>query len=81
MLPSSQTKNPSVLNPAPSSVHPTELSLARFALNEMGVKTRKKLATHLESCPECRKTVARHHELARRYRDLERRAISSAVNP
>jgi hypothetical protein len=61
--------------------HPTELWLARFASNDIGLKNRKMVALHLETCADCRKTVSRHRELARRYRDFERRAIFNPTNP
>lgn len=61
--------------------HPTELWLARFAANDMGPKRKKVVAAHLETCAECRNIVSRHRELARRYRDFERRVISAATNP
>jgi hypothetical protein len=63
------------------TAHPTELWLARFASNDVGSKRKKTVALHLETCADCRQVVSRHRELARRYRDLERRAILSATNP
>ena len=82
MDPESQTSPEEVLDGSakPSSStsgtsHPTERVLARFASNEMGPQRKKLIARHLETCPDCRKAVTRFHDIARRYRDLERRAI------
>jgi anti-sigma factor RsiW len=55
--------------------HPMDRLLKSFAVNEMGPQRKKMVVRHLENCEECRTTVARHRELARRYRDLERSAI------
>jgi anti-sigma factor RsiW len=63
-------------NPA-SGLCPDERWLARFASNEMGPQRKKKVTRHMESCAACRGKVARHHEMARRYRDFERQAISA----
>ena len=78
---SSQTISGTVTGCDAPQSHPTELWLARFASNDVGSKRKKSVALHLETCAECRKIVARHRELARRYRDFERRAIFSATNP
>jgi predicted anti-sigma-YlaC factor YlaD len=67
-------------NNASLPAHPTELWLARFASNEVGIQRRKEVSLHLETCQDCRKIVSRHRELARRYRDLERRAIFNPTN-
>lgn len=42
----------------------------------MGPRPKKKVVLHLETCADCRKTVERFHDIARRYRELERRAIA-----
>jgi len=83
---SSETTTTAVLDGLASPViqtaeqcHPTERSLGRFVANELGPQRKKTVVRHLESCAECRKTVARLHEVARRFRDLERRAIAFAV--
>jgi hypothetical protein len=56
--------------------HPTERALSRFAANEMGTQRKRSMVQHLETCQDCQRTVTRLHEIARRYRDLERRAIA-----
>ena len=61
--------------PITEAGHPADRLLKSFAANEMGPQRKKMVVRHLENCVECRSTVARHHELARRYRDLERSAI------
>jgi len=70
MDPEPQTTSTAVLDG-----HPTERSLARFAANDMGPQRKKVIVRHLETCQDCRKAVTRFHDIARRYRDLERRAI------
>jgi len=77
---SSQTFVPTVPETTAALFHPTELWLARFASNDAGIKRRKMVALHLETCAECRIIVSRHRELTRRYRDFERRAISNAMD-
>jgi len=64
-------------SPPPSELCPSDLWLARLASNDVGPQRKKKLARHLENCPACRAKVARHHEMARRYRDFERQAIAA----
>jgi len=59
-------------------VHPSEHALERYAINEMGLQSRKRLKSHLEGCIDCRNSVAKSREVARRYRDLERVAITRA---
>jgi anti-sigma factor RsiW len=43
----------------------------------MGPQRKKKVTRHVEDCAGCRAKVARHHEIARRYRDFERQAIAA----
>jgi hypothetical protein len=59
-------------------VHPSEHALERYVANEMGLQSRKRLKSHLEGCIDCRKLVAKSREVVRRYRDLERAAITRA---
>jgi len=73
---SPQTILPVVLSGTTETAHPTERSLSRYAAGEMGPQRKKIVARHLENCADCRKTVAHLHEIARRFRDLERRAIA-----
>jgi anti-sigma factor ChrR (cupin superfamily) len=87
MDPESKTLPAEVLDGSakPSSLladtsHPTERVLARFASNEMGPQRKKLIARHLETCPDCRKAVTRFHDIGRRYRDLERRAIQHVAS-
>jgi len=61
--------------PSTESAHPTDRLLRSFAANEVGPQRKKTVVRHLETCEECRSEIARHRELARRYRDLERSAI------
>jgi hypothetical protein len=86
MDPESRTTSAEVLDGGaePSSSisgtsHPTERVLRRFACNEMGPQRKKLIARHLETCSDCRKAVTRLHDIARRYRDLERRAIQQVA--
>jgi len=65
-------------NPDPAA-HPAERALSRYAANDMGARTKKSVAQHLEGCEDCRKVVSRYHALARTYRDWERTAISHAA--
>ena len=51
-----------------------------FASNEMGPRAKRGVVAHLEGCAECRKIVARHREIARRFRDLERKAIAHVAS-
>jgi hypothetical protein len=37
------------------------------------------VAQHLETCEDCRKVVARHHAIARTFRDWERSGILQAA--
>jgi hypothetical protein len=46
----------------------------------MGPQRKKKIALHLETCGGCREKVARHRELARRYREFERQSIASSAS-
>ncbi len=57
--------------------HPTERALQRYASNECGPQRRKKVAKHLEECSDCRASVIRLHDVARRFRDFEGAAIAS----
>jgi anti-sigma factor ChrR (cupin superfamily) len=59
--------------------HPPERALIRYASNEMGLRPKKVVGKHLETCADCRKCVARLHAMARTFRDWERSAISQAV--
>jgi hypothetical protein len=69
------------MNTTSTLSHPSELWLARFASNDVGLKRRKSFALHLEACADCRKIVSRHREMVRRYRDFERCAISNTMHP
>jgi predicted anti-sigma-YlaC factor YlaD len=71
-----ETISPDVLSESAEIAHPTERALGRFAANEMGSQRKKMVTRHLENCAECRNAVSRLHEIARRFRDLERRAIA-----
>jgi len=57
--------------------HPSERQLGRYASNEMGRQAKKRIATHLDLCCECRQTVLRSREVSRRFRDLERAAFAA----
>ena len=76
-MPASHQTTPGlVLSDVTETPHPTERSLGRYAVNEMGPQRKKIVVRHLETCADCRKTVARLVEISRRFRDLERRAIA-----
>jgi predicted anti-sigma-YlaC factor YlaD len=60
-------------------VHPAEKALKRYAANAMGLQPKKTVHAHLGVCPECRSAILNLHDLARRYRDLERVGIARAV--
>jgi hypothetical protein len=67
------------LSHPPTELCPSELWLARFASNDMGPRRKKIVTRHTENCAVCRGKITRHHEMARCYRELERRAIVAAV--
>ncbi len=67
------------LSQPPTELCPSEVWLARFASNDMGLQRKKKVTRHTVNCAACRAKVTRHHEMARRYRDFERQAIVATV--
>ncbi len=77
-----ELKSPAVLDACQAdrtACHPTERVLSRFAANEMGTRRKKVVAQHLETCEDCRRVVARHHAIARTFRDWERSGILQAA--
>jgi anti-sigma factor RsiW len=46
----------------------------------MGPRRKKVVAQHLETCEDCRKSVARLHAIARTFRDWERSGIRQAAS-
>ena len=66
-----------VIQAAPVVDHPSERQLGRYASDEMGRQAKKRIATHLDLCCECRQTVLRSREVSRRFRDLERAAFAA----
>jgi len=67
----------SISSPQREGWHPAERLLARYATNDMGARAKKPITRHLESCEECRRTITRQREIARRFRDFERCAIAN----
>jgi hypothetical protein len=59
--------------------HPTERALQRYAANETGPQARKIITKHLEQCVECRRVASKCRDLLRRWRDLERVAITRSA--
>src|SRR5277367_4865160 len=57
--------------------HPSARLLGRYASNEMGRQGKKRIATHLDQCCECKQTVLRSREVSRRFRDFERAAFAA----
>ena len=76
-------QNGNLLGPSQDAVpaHPPERALGRYAANEMGPGTQKRLKGHLQQCSECRTRVGNMRELARRFKDFERMAITSVTTP
>jgi hypothetical protein len=60
-------------------IHPAEKVLKEYAANTVGLQAKKAVRAHVESCPECRSAIVQHHDVARRYRDLERVWIARAA--
>jgi len=59
--------------------HPPERALNCYVSNEMGPRRKKVVVEHLETCEDCRKSVARLHAIARTFRDWERSGIMQAA--
>ena len=76
--PKPELKSPVILDacdPDKSTCHPADRVLNRFVSNDMGLRRKKLVVKHLEACPDCRKSVARLHAIARTFRDWERSSI------
>jgi anti-sigma factor RsiW len=77
-----ELKSPAVLDACEAdraTTHPPERALSRYVSNEMGPRRKKVVVQHLETCADCRKSVARLHAIARTFRDWERTAIAQVA--